>query len=73
MRPLSNAYLHAAVLAGVAIQILAASVSVASNLLGNAGIPIELWAVVFGGAFVAWAASEAVARFVWRGGASTAS
>ncbi|HKW03501.1 MAG TPA: HAD-IC family P-type ATPase [Vicinamibacterales bacterium] len=68
MRPLSNPYLHAAVIGGVAIQLVAASVPVVSNMLGHAAIPIELWAVVFIGALVAWGLSEAIARFVWRSG-----
>jgi Ca2+-transporting ATPase len=66
MRPLANRYLHAAVAGGVAIQFVAASLPFVSNMLGNAAIPLELWAVVFAGAFVAWAASEAIARIVWR-------
>jgi Ca2+-transporting ATPase len=68
MRPLTNPYLHAAVLGGVAIQFAAASLPVVSNLLGNAAIPVELWLVVFIGAFVSWGLSEAIARFVWRSG-----
>jgi Ca2+-transporting ATPase len=67
MRPLANPYLHAAVIGGVAIQIAAASLPVVSRLLGNAGIPLELWAVVFTGAFVAWGLSEVISRMVWRG------
>jgi Ca2+-transporting ATPase len=66
MRPLANPYLHAAVAGGVAIQYAAASVPFASNMLGNAAIPVELWAVVFGGAFVAWGMSEVISRVVWR-------
>jgi Ca2+-transporting ATPase len=65
MRPLANPYLHAAVIGGVAIQFAAASVPVVSNLLGNAAIPVELWGVVFFGAFVSWGLSEMIARFVW--------
>ena len=66
MRPLANPYLHAAVAGGVAIQFAAASVPFASNMLGNAAIPVELWGVVFGGAFIAWGMSEAISRVVWR-------
>ena len=69
MRPLANPYLHAAVIGGVAIQFLAASVPVVSNMLGNATISIELWPAVFVGAFVAWGLSEVIARVVWRNGA----
>jgi Ca2+-transporting ATPase len=66
MRPLANPYLHAAVVGGVAIQLAAASLPVVSNMLGNAAIPPELWAAVFGGAFAAWGTSEVIARLVWR-------
>jgi Ca2+-transporting ATPase len=65
MRPLANPYLHASVIGGVAIQFAAASLPVVSNLLGNAAIPVELWGVVFVGAFVSWGLSETIARFVW--------
>jgi Ca2+-transporting ATPase len=68
MRPLANPYLHAAVLGGVAIQFAAASLPFVSNMLGNAAIPVELWVVVFIGAFIAWGASEVIARVVWRNG-----
>jgi Ca2+-transporting ATPase len=66
MQPLANSYLHTAVVGGVAIQFAAASLPAISNLLGNAAIPVELWAVVFGGAFVSWELSEVIARIVWR-------
>jgi Ca2+-transporting ATPase len=66
MRPLANPYLHAAVVGGVAIQFAAASLPIVSNMLGNAAIPPELWAAVFGGAFAAWGTSEVIARLVWR-------
>jgi Ca2+-transporting ATPase len=65
-RPLSNSYLHAAVLTAVGIQIGAASLPFSAELLGNAAIPIELWVIVFGGALVAWGLAEASSRFVWR-------
>lgn len=64
--PLSNRYLHAAVLAGIGIQIAAASLQFSAALLGNAAIPSELWALVFGGALLAWGLAESVSRFVWR-------
>jgi hypothetical protein len=35
-------------------------------MLGNAAIPIELWAVVLVGAFIAWGVSEGIARIVWK-------
>jgi Ca2+-transporting ATPase len=66
MRPLPNPYLHAAVAGGMALQFAAASLPVASNLLGNAAIPLELWVVVFLGAFAAWTSAEVIARLVWR-------
>jgi Ca2+-transporting ATPase len=71
MRPLANPYLHAAVVGGVAIQFVAASLPAVSNLLGNAAIPTELWAVVFVGAFVSWGLSEVIARLAWRSGETT--
>ena len=66
MRPLPNAYLHAAVIAGVAIQFAAASLPFTSDLLGNAAIPVELWGVVFGGALLAWGLAEACSQVAWR-------
>jgi Ca2+-transporting ATPase len=66
MRPLPNAYLHAAVMTGVAIQFGAASLPFTSRLLGNAAIPVELWGVVFGGALLAWGLAEGCARLAWR-------
>ena len=53
-RPLPNPYLHAAVIAGIGIQLAAASLPLTADLLGNAAIPVELWGVVFGGALLAW-------------------
>jgi Ca2+-transporting ATPase len=66
MRPLPNAYLHAAVIIGVGLQFVAASLPLTSDLLGNAAIPMELWVLVFGAALVAWALAEGSARFAWR-------
>jgi P-type Ca2+ transporter type 2C len=66
MLPLTNRYLHAAVLGGIGIQFAAASVPFVSNLLGNAAIPLELWAVAFGAAFASWGLAEGVSRLVWR-------
>jgi Ca2+-transporting ATPase len=64
--PLPNMYLHAAVTAGIGIQLGAAWLPASAELLGNARIPLELWAVVFGGALLAWATAEAVAQLSWR-------
>ncbi|WP_239491036.1 HAD-IC family P-type ATPase [Luteitalea sp. TBR-22] len=66
LRPLPNPWLHAAVAGGVAVQVLAASVPVVSTMLGDASLPLELWAAVGAGALVAWALAEAIARVVWR-------
>jgi len=66
MRPLSNPYLHMAVIAGVGIQLTAASLPFTADLLGDAAIPVELWGVVFGGALLAWGLAEGHSRFVWR-------
>jgi Ca2+-transporting ATPase len=65
-RPLSNPYLHAAVLAGMAIQVAAAWLPFTADLLGGAGIPVELWGLVFAAALLAWGLAEAAARLVWR-------
>jgi Ca2+-transporting ATPase len=67
IRPLGNPYLHAAVIGGVAIQAAAGSVPVLSRMLGDASVPLTLWAVVFGAALLSWALAEAVSRAVWRG------
>jgi hypothetical protein len=34
----------------------------------GAALPMELWPVVFVGAFLSWGLSETMARFVWREG-----
>jgi Ca2+-transporting ATPase len=62
--PLPNMYLHTAVIAGIGIKLAAAWLPFSADLLGNAGIPIELWILVFGGAFLALA--EALSRIAWR-------
>jgi Ca2+-transporting ATPase len=64
--PLPNPYLHAAVLGGIAIQVAAGLVPAISTLLGDAGLPVELWAVVFGTAALSWAIAELWSRRVWR-------
>jgi Ca2+-transporting ATPase len=65
MHPLPNAYLHAAVAAGILIQVAAATLPMVSNLLGDAAIPVELWSVVLGAALLAWGLAEAMVRFAW--------
>ena len=59
-------YLHAAVIAGIGIQVIAAWLPFTANLLGNPRIPRELWALVFGGAFLAWSLAETFSRLAWR-------
>ena len=66
MRPLPNPYLHAAVIGGIGTQLVAAWLPVSANMLGHADIPIELWSMVFGFAFLAWALAEALAQLTWR-------
>ena len=66
IRPLPNLYLHAAVFAGIGIQLAAAWLPLSADLLGSAGIPMELWGVVFGGAILAWGLAEGLSRLVWR-------
>jgi Ca2+-transporting ATPase len=64
--PLPNRYLLAAVLLGIVIQLAAAAWPVTSQLLGQAAVPVALWALVFGAAGLAWALAEVVARVVWQ-------
>jgi P-type Ca2+ transporter type 2C len=66
MQPLSNRYLHAAVVGGIGIQIAAATLPGVSTLLGDAAIPVSLWLVVFAAALVAWGLAEAITWRVWR-------
>ena len=66
MRPLSNPYLHAAVVGGVGIQLAAASMPFVSSLLGSAALPVELWAVVFVAAVGSWGLAELMSRLTWR-------
>ena len=65
-RPLPNKYLHAAVIAGVGIQLAAAWLPFTADLLGRAGLPVELWVLVFGGALLVWGLAEAMSRVAWR-------
>jgi Ca2+-transporting ATPase len=65
-RPLPNLALHAAVLAGIAVQLAAASMPLTADLLGDATLTPELWALVFAAALLAWAFAEAIARLAWR-------
>ena len=67
MRPDTNMYLPAAVLGGIGVQFLAASLPFVANLLGNAAFPLELWVVVFTAAFGSWGLAELMSRIVWRG------
>jgi Ca2+-transporting ATPase len=70
--PLPNPYLHAAVAAGVVIQLGAAWLPFTARLLGNAGMPLALWGLVFGAAALTWGLAEGISRLVWRQGKSTA-
>jgi Ca2+-transporting ATPase len=65
-KPASNSYLHLAVLVGISIQVVAASMPLTANLLGNAALPFELWMLVTGAALVAWALADTIARLTWR-------
>jgi Ca2+-transporting ATPase len=66
VHPLSNRYLHGAVAVGILIQLAAAAVPLTSDLLGDAGVPAELWLLIFGAAGIAWVLAEATARLAWR-------
>lgn len=65
-RPRPNIYLHTAVIAGISVQFAAAWLPFSARLLGNARIPIEIWSLVFGAAFLSWGLAHALARFAWR-------
>jgi Ca2+-transporting ATPase len=64
--PLPNPVLHAAVVAGVGLQLAAANVPAISALLGQAWLPLNLWGLVFVAAAISWAGAELVAHLVWR-------
>jgi len=64
--PLPNPYLHAAVAGGVVLQVAAGVIPWTSRLLGNAGLPLELWLLCAVGAVLAWVLAEGVSRVVWR-------
>jgi hypothetical protein len=55
-----------AVVGGISIQVTAAWWPLSAAFLGHAGIPFELWGVVFGGAFLAWGLAELLSRLAWR-------
>ena len=65
IRPLPNPLLHAAVLTGIGIQVVAASSPFTAGLLGDAAIPGEVWGLVFVGALAAWGLAEGMSRLVW--------
>jgi Ca2+-transporting ATPase len=64
--PLANPYLHGAVAGGIVIQASAAAVPWTAGLLGNAALPVELWALVGAAAIGNLALAELLSRFVWR-------
>jgi Ca2+-transporting ATPase len=66
LKPLPNRYLHAAVGIGLLVQVGAAAVPVVSELLGGAGIPVELWVLVAVSALTSWGLAETWSRLVWR-------
>ncbi|MGE0462889.1 MAG: cation-translocating P-type ATPase [Vicinamibacterales bacterium] len=63
--PLPNAYLHLAVVGGIAIQMAAAVWPVTAVLFG-ASLDLPLWGLVFGAALLSWALAESWSRIVWR-------
>jgi P-type Ca2+ transporter type 2C len=65
-RPLPNPYLHAAVIGGIAIQVLSGFYPVTVALVGGVQLPPDLWLLVAIGAGLAWALAESWSRFVWR-------
>jgi Ca2+-transporting ATPase len=65
-RPRSNRHLHAAVGAGICLQIGAASHPLSAALLGNAAISPGLWTVVLASALLVWALVTIWSRAVQR-------
>ncbi|MEW6321365.1 MAG: cation-translocating P-type ATPase [Acidobacteriota bacterium] len=63
--PLPNPYLHAAVSAGILIQLGAAAVPAVAGVLGDVALPPELWALVAGASLLSWASAEAISRVIW--------
>jgi Ca2+-transporting ATPase len=66
-QPLANPVLHAAVAAGILIQLGTAWWPPAARLLGNAAVPAQLWLAIGGLAILAWGLSHGIAAIVWRG------
>ena len=65
LSPLPNIYLHLAVIGGIAVQVAASFVPLASELLGGAHISVELWSVVGAAALLAWGLAEVISRTAW--------
>ena len=63
--PRTNPNLHLAVGLGIVAQSVAAGLPALSDMLGLVELPVELWVVVFGGAFLAWMIAQATTRLVW--------
>jgi Ca2+-transporting ATPase len=64
-QPLPNATLHAAVAAGIAIQVGVAFLPFAARLLGHAAMPPELWLLVAAAAGCSWGCAELLSRVLW--------
>lgn len=58
-RPFPNMKLHTTVLGGIGMRLTSAWLLYSAGLFGNAGIPIELWGLVAGGAFLVWGLATA--------------
>jgi Ca2+-transporting ATPase len=65
-QPLPNPYLHAAVLGGIAVQLVAGLTPGIAGVLGHAALPLPLWGVVGGAAILSWAVAEGGARAIWK-------
>jgi Ca2+-transporting ATPase len=65
-RPLPNHYLHLAVVGSVALQFAAGTFAFSKAMLGHAGMPFELWGLVFAAAGIAWVLASGVSHLVWR-------
>jgi Ca2+-transporting ATPase len=65
-RPLPNRYLHAAVIGGIVVQLVAGFSPTVASVLGGAGLPLVLWVVVFVAAGVSWLVAELWSQVLWR-------
>jgi Ca2+-transporting ATPase len=68
--PLPNPYVHAAVGAGIVLQVAATNMPGGIALLGISALPLSAWAVVAGASVLTLGLAEVIARYSWRGAAT---